>query len=586
MPRSNAKVSREARTRTNIIKSRTKKRKCMFNPKTAEHDDAGVSTSAKKLKQQNDISVPVDNSIEYRILNFFTVFAAIANLVKCAKCNGNVKFQTASSRGLGFKIALLCDNCPTEYIPSSPFIGHSYEINKRFIFVMRVLGIGLKGAGKFCALMDLPNFLDFRTYDIIAKQIHEASKNVAEFFMKKAVKEEVEETCKAKKLVQETNELTVSGDGTWQKRGYSSLYGVFSVIGYYSGKVIDIIVKSRYCKSCEFWKSKTDTQEFEEWFETHKESCSSNHEGSSGKMEVDGILDIFKRSIKQYAVKFINYIGDGDSKTYKGLVDGNPYEGITINKKECIGHVQKRMGTRLREAKKKNKGLSGKGKLTGKVIDKLTVYYGLSIRRHCNSVNDMKNAIWATFYHYSSTEAKPNHSKCPPGPESWCEYKRAEANNNLKNYVQDYEPLPADVLKAIKPIYEDLSKDELLERCLGGFTQNNNESFNQIVWKIAPKISPCSFTIVEMGAHIAIYTFNEGFQGLLAIMNAIGISCGLSAHHYAEKEDATRIKLSNKRAEENTREGRMRRRQHQINILEAAEEAEGSLYGPGIDDYV
>lgn len=31
------------------------------------------------------------------------------------------------------------------------------------------------------------------------------------------------------------------------------------------------------------------------------------------------------------------------------------------------------------------------------------------------------------------------------------------------------------VLDAIKPIYEDLSKDALPERCIGSFTQNNNE---------------------------------------------------------------------------------------------------------------
>lgn len=32
---------------------------------------------------------------------------------------------------------------------------------------------------------------------------------------------------------------------------------------------------------------------------------------------------------------------------------------------------------------------------------------------------------------------------------------------------------------------EDLSDKELLKKCLGGFTQNNNESFNALVWKFA-----------------------------------------------------------------------------------------------------
>jgi len=30
-------------------------------------------------------------------------------------------------------------------------------------------------------------------------------------------------------------------------------------------------------------------------------------------------------------------------------------------KKECVGHVEKRMGARLRDAKKNNKGIGGEG---------------------------------------------------------------------------------------------------------------------------------------------------------------------------------------------------------------------------------
>lgn len=45
-----------------------------------------------------------------------------------------------------------------------------------------------------------------------------------------------------------------------------------------------------------------------------------------------------------------NVIGDGESKTYSGIVNCEPYgDDLTIHEKECIGHVQKRLGTRLRE---------------------------------------------------------------------------------------------------------------------------------------------------------------------------------------------------------------------------------------------
>ena len=97
-------------------------------------------------------------------------------------------------------------------------------------------------------------------------------------------------------------------------------------------------------------------------------------------------------------------------------------------------------------------------------------------------MKEIKNAIWATYYHYSSTDEKRCHSKCPKGKDSWCEYQIAKAaKKNVKCFVHSYKPLPSKVLEVIKPIYEDLSKYELLERCIEGFTQNSNESFNQIV---------------------------------------------------------------------------------------------------------
>ena len=66
-------------------------------------------------------------------------------------------------------------------------------------------------------------------------------------------------------------------------------------------------------------------------------------------------------------------------------------------------------------------------------------------------------------------------------------------------------------------------------------------------------------------------------------MNAIGLSLGPNSHSYVREADSERIAISNTRAQESTREGKMARRQQQLNILEANDEAEGSSYGPGID---
>jgi len=123
-------------------------------------------------------------------------------------------------------------------------------------------------------------------------------------------------------------------------------------------------------------------------------------------------------SEEKFGVRYENYIGDGDSKTFKAILDVNPYgDDFKVVKNECIGHVEKRMGTRLRNVKKEHK-LGGKGILTDSLIKKLTTYYGLAIRRNVDSVTEMKKAILSTYYHMCSTNENPRHEYCPPGAES------------------------------------------------------------------------------------------------------------------------------------------------------------------------
>ena len=357
------KVSRSDRSAGAQRKDRSKKRKQSFNPKTAEiNDESFTSTSAKKLKSQDENHVPEEGNLQYAIIDFFLVFSTLSTFVKCSNiinengeekvCNGKVDFKQCVKFGLGFKISVECENCKPRYISSCQTIGKSYKINRRFIFVMRILGLGLAGCNKFCGLMDLnSSFLNQSTYDFYVGKIYECIKTVAEALFTSAAKEEKKLTC-AENGIEDTTDVAVSGDGTWKKRGYSSLFGVCTLIGHYSGKVLDIFVKSSYCKLCEVWEKKLNTAEFEQWQEEHleKNECTANHQGPAGNMEVSSIVAMFQCSLEKLGLRYSNYIGDGDSKTYSGILNAKPYgEDFLINKKECVGHVQKRMGKRLRD---------------------------------------------------------------------------------------------------------------------------------------------------------------------------------------------------------------------------------------------
>ncbi|GFY17958.1 uncharacterized protein TNCV_3384511 [Trichonephila clavipes] len=145
-------------------------------------------------------------------------------------------------------------------------------------------------------------------------------------------------------------------------------------------------------------------------------------------MEVDGMLRIFNRSEKLPNLKYSNYIGDDDTKTFNALSENKPYgDDHLIQKIECVGHVQKRMGTRLRKlklvySKKKlsdGKTIGGKGRLTDSLIDKLAHYYGNAIRCNSTRVKEMRKAIWAVWGHSCSTDDESMHWFCPTNPNTW-----------------------------------------------------------------------------------------------------------------------------------------------------------------------
>ena len=99
-----------------------------------------------------------------------------------------------------------------------------------------------------------------------------------------------------------------------------------------------------------------------------------NHEGSAGKMELVGVERIFSRSTETRKLRYLAYYGDGDSKSFTAVE--NVYSPKVVTKKECIGHVQKRVGTRLRNLKKKEKRLTKLG-VTDELIDCLQNHYGI-----------------------------------------------------------------------------------------------------------------------------------------------------------------------------------------------------------------
>ncbi|GFX91492.1 uncharacterized protein TNCV_2599411 [Trichonephila clavipes] len=194
----------------------------------------------------------------------------------------------------------------------------------------------------------------------------------------------------------------------------------------------------------------------------------------------------------------------------------------TVNKLECIGHVQKRVGSHLRKFKKFVKGLGGKGKLTDNFIDKLQNYYGIAIHSNTKNLANMQSAVIAAFYHCCSSTKRPMHGQCPTGTDSRCKFQKAKALGKI--FTAKTPGLPQNILNIVKPDYFKLCDQKLLEKCLHGLTLNANESFNGVLWNIVPKQNFVELQYLKLRAYIAVPQFNEGASGLLKVINKLGFN--------------------------------------------------------------
>ena len=76
----------------------------------------------------------------------------------------------------------------------------------------------------------------------------------------------------------------------------------------------------------------------------------------------------------------------------------------------------------------------------------------------------MKKGIWAILWHCTEEDKdapSTRHQFCPRGDDTWCRYWKAANSGTLQNYVENVGL--SDAIKVLKPIFVDLSKDDLIK---------------------------------------------------------------------------------------------------------------------------
>lgn len=532
-------------------------------------ENAPCSSSKKKVKYADISSC---NMVGNRIIIEVDLLSSLLErFVKCRFCdttNSIVAEEDISSRqGLASKLVLKCKSCGnTDYSMSSSTTSSTYDVNMRLVYGMRCIGKSKNAADTLCGIMNLPppptKFAS--VYDKLLKSLVKVSDDS----MTTAIEETVQ-------LGGSGRDICAAFDGTWQKRGHTSLNGVVVATSLENGKVIDIECMSKYCSVC----TKSDSPS--------PHNCQKNYDGTSGGMESHGVLKIFERSLDSRSVRYTNYLGDGDSKAFDQVCGLQVYgEGVSISKLECIGHVQKRMGSRLLKLKTDNKkkklsdgkGLSGKNRLTNTEIKRIQNYYGLAIRRNVgNSVSEMSKAVWAIYFHKLSTDTIPQHGLCPTDDDTWCKYNKALLTGESYSHKNS---LPEAVMLEIKPVFRSLSCQKLLAKCTHGKTQNPNESFNNCVWERLPKTNFVSLKALEIGARDAVLCFNNGSSSRKLVFEHLGMKPGYNMLRSLRRFDNRRVTEADNAFKKASKEARKEKKKKQRKS-EVSAKMDTSEYGSG-----
>jgi len=155
------------------------------------------SSSSSKIEQL-DFPTPTENDkiSGYRLIDMH-LLSNVIHLLHCPQCETptlSLGDRITKKQGLASLLYVRCTKCDfvndfytSQTCQTSP-TKHSYDINQRMVYAMRVLGHSHAGIGKFNNLMNMPKPMK-NNYDKVASRITKVVKNIAEYTMTEAVAE-------------------------------------------------------------------------------------------------------------------------------------------------------------------------------------------------------------------------------------------------------------------------------------------------------------------------------------------------------------------------------------------------------------
>ncbi|XP_072017400.1 uncharacterized protein [Amphiura filiformis] len=327
------------------------------------------TTSQKKIENawaSCEIASPIPCSGN-NIINMDKLQDGISQAALCRHCKAGelVLSQNAGAReGWAVVMRLTCTNCGivTSFNSSHNLPGsRSKEVNRAMNLGMRSIGRGNSAATTLAAILQLPPPIGRKPWSkhtqTILSQVHDVSDTarlqVARRLKRQLIKEgsvpgtKADDADKTDSFIDSlTVDVAVSFDGSWKNRGFSSHHCIVAAIAQETGEILDAEYICNLCRECTDNSMDKNSDEYINWIVEHTPNCPRNFSGSSQAMESEGVRRLYERS-EDTKLRYTVFVGDGDSKSFLSVTKAKPYD-VPIVKEECVGHVKKRMGTRLR----------------------------------------------------------------------------------------------------------------------------------------------------------------------------------------------------------------------------------------------
>lgn len=324
---------------------------CSSSGERDEHIEVGSNYNAEED----------ENELEgRRIVDLFAVIEQLRRI--SLHNNGNCSFHELRIRkeiriGFHSKIVFNCNECKSSfrvYTNDDEKTTNTVDINSCAVLGANMIGIGYSQLEQFASVIDVPAMCNDKFKNLNDK-IGEFWEETAEQCMRDAAEEEARAAIDRGDVdpIDGIPCITVVTDEAWSKRSYNrdftALSGVGAIVGAYTGKVLWIGVRNKYCVKCVRAMNKGVT--------AAPHLCTKNFTGPSSEMEWETILDGFKSSVELYNLRYMKVISDGDSSTYSKLLEHKPYgdrhiENIETAVKGCPRGLNKHVVDNLERIRK------------------------------------------------------------------------------------------------------------------------------------------------------------------------------------------------------------------------------------------